>query len=336
MNTKYLQFNSADLELAGEIIRKGELVAFPTETVYGLGANALDEQAVSSIYVAKGRPSDNPLIAHIYSKSQIYDIAREVDGCAEKVIDAFMPGSITVVLPKKRVIPDAVTAGLDTVAIRMPSSVQAREFLRYARVPVAAPSANISGRPSPTSWQRVRQDMDGRIAAILCGEACQVGIESTVLDLSHGEPLILRPGVVCPEQIERVLAQPVRVLTDPKSKVNSPGVRYKHYAPKVPMVLDLTDDLDKLCDYYDQTVAEGYNPVLWVRNPSRFGKRSAHAMGFDVKDVARGLYENLRELETKYDFIIASFCADGDVLGTNEVSIGVLDRLTKAAGGNII
>ena len=336
METKYLQFNSADLSLAGELIRKGYLVAFPTETVYGLGANALDVEAVKSIYVAKGRPSDNPLIAHIWDKSQIYQIAREVSPDAEKIIETFMPGSITIVLPKKDIVPDVVTASLDTVAIRMPRSDEAREFLRYANVPVAAPSANVSGRPSPTSWERVKEDMDGKIAAILCGEACAVGIESTVLDLSHGEPVILRPGAVCPEQIERVLGKPVQVLTDPKSKVNSPGVRYKHYAPKVPMVLDLTDDYKKLCAYYDQKVAEGYNPVLWVHHPFRYGGRNAKAIGFDANDVARGLYENLRYLETKYDFIIASFCNEEGTLFGGEIGIGIIDRLTKAAGGNII
>ena len=335
MQTKYLKFNSADLETAGQLIRQGKLVAFPTETVYGLGANAFDVEAVKSTYVAKGRPSDNPLIVHIWDKSQINELAREVNDDAKKVIE-LMPASLTIVLPKKNVISDVITAGLDTVAIRMPRSAQAREFLRAAQVPVTAPSANLSGRPSPTNWQRVRDDMDGRISAILCGEPCQVGIESTVLDLSHGEPKILRPGAVTPEMLEKLLGKPVEVVTNPKSKVNSPGVRYKHYAPSVPMVLDLSDDYDKLCAYYDQKVAEGYNPVLWVNSPFRYGKRNAKAMGFDTNDVARGLYENLRDLETKYDFIIASFKYDTNTLYGDEIAIGVLDRLKRASGGNII
>ena len=330
METKYLQFNSADLTLAGELIRKGCLVAFPTETVYGLGANALDESAVKSIYVAKGRPSDNPLIAHIWDKSQIYEIAREVSSDAEKVIQAFMPDSITIVLPKKDVVPDAVTAGLDTVAIRMPRSVQAREFLRYARVPVAAPSANLSGRPSPTSWQRVQEDMDGRVAAILCGDACDVGIESTVLDLSHNEPIILRPGAVTPEQIQRVLGKSVQVLTDPKSKVNSPGVRYKHYAPKVPMVLDVSGDVSKLTAYYDGLVQQGFNPVLLVEQPQAYGNRNVYPIGNTDEQVAQSLFENLRILEQKYNYIIASF--------TSSTAFGqsILNRLVRAAGSNII
>lgn len=334
--TKYLQFNNDDLALAGQLIRDGELVAFPTETVYGLGANAFNEQAIRSTYEAKGRPSDNPLIVHIWDKSQIYEIASKVTPDAESVINNFMPGSITIVLPKKPIIPNSVTANLDTVAIRMPSSVEAREFLRYANVPVAAPSANLSGRPSPTSWQRVKEDMDGRIAAILCGKPCEVGIESTVLDLTRDEPIILRPGVVSATTLQKVLGKPVKILTDPKSKVNSPGVRYKHYAPKVPMVLDLTDDYDKLCAYYDAKLCEGYNPVLWVREPSRFGKRNSKAMGFDTNDVARGLYENLRDMETQYDFIIASFCNEQGALYCGDIGIGIIDRLKKAAGGNII
>ena len=330
METKYLQFNSADLSLAGELIRQGELVAFPTETVYGLGANALDVRAVSSTYVAKGRPSDNPLIVHVWDKSQIYEIAREVSADAEKIVDRVMPASLTVVLPKRDTISDVITAGLDTVAIRMPSSVQARDFLRYAQVPVTAPSANLSGRPSPTSWQRVRDDMDGRVAAILCGEDCNVGIESTVLDLSGAHPLILRPGVVTAQQIEQVLGKSVEVVTNPKSKVNSPGVRYRHYAPKVPMVLDLSGDVAKLTAYYDSLVKQGFTPVLLVEQPQSYGNRNVYPIGSTDEQVAQALFENLRILEEKYDYIVASF--------TSNTAFGqsILNRLVRAAGNNII
>ena len=330
METKYLQFNSADLTLAGELIRQGELVAFPTETVYGLGANALDVQAVKSTYVAKGRPSDNPLIVHVWDKSQIYDIASTVSCDAERVIDKLMPASLTVVLPKRDVISDAITAGLNTVAIRMPRSTQARDFLRYANVPVTAPSANLSGRPSPTSWQRVKEDMEGRVAAILCGDDCDVGIESTVLDLSTEKPLILRPGVVTPSQIQQVLGKPVEVVTNPKSKVNSPGVRYRHYAPKVPMALDLSGEVTKLTAYYDGLVQQGYTPVLLVEQPQKYGKRNVCPIGSTDEQVAQRLFENLRVLEEKYDYIIASF--------TSRTSFGqsILNRLVRAAGNNLI
>ena len=330
MQTKLLNFTEEHLQLAGELIRQGELVAFPTETVYGLGANAFDEQAVLSTFTAKGRPSDNPLIVHIYDKSQVWQIAREVSPDAQKIIDQIMPASITIVLPKKANISDAITAGLDTVAIRMPKSAEARRFLEACQVPVTAPSANTSSRPSPTTWQRVAEDMDGKISAILCGEPCQVGIESTVLDLTHDEPLILRPGVVTPEQIESVLGKPVRVLTNPKEKVNSPGVKYKHYAPKVPMALDLSGDAAKLSGYYDTLVKQGLNPVLLVEDVSAFGTRNVHPIGTTDEQVAQNLFENLRILEQSYNYIIASYTSK------TSFATSILNRLTRSASNNII
>ena len=330
MQTKLLNFTDEHLDLAGKLIRDGQLVAFPTETVYGLGANAFDEQAVMSTFAAKGRPSDNPLIVHIYDKSQVWQIARHVSDDAQKIIDQIMPASLTIVLPKKDNISNAITAGLNTVAIRMPKSMEARKFLEACQVPVTAPSANTSSRPSPTTWQRVAEDMDGKIAAILCGEPCQVGIESTVLDLTHDEPLILRPGVVTPEQIESVLGKSVRVLTNPKEKVNSPGVKYKHYAPKVPMALDLSGDTTKLCNLYDTLVAQGQNPVLLVEDVALFGNRNTHPIGTTDELVAQNLFENLRILEQKYNYIIASY--------TSKTSFAesILNRLTRSASNNII
>lgn len=328
MNTKYLHFNNTDLKLAGELIREGQLVAFPTETVYGLGANAFDVKAVKNTYVAKGRPSDNPLIVHVYCKEQIYQIASKVSSDAEKIIDSVMPASITIVLPKRPIIDDCITAGLDTVAIRMPKSVQARDFLRSCDVPVTAPSANASGRPSPTTWQRVAEDMDGKISAILCGEACDVGIESTVLDLSREQPLVLRPGVVTPEQIEQVLGKKVTVVNDPKSKVNSPGVRYKHYAPKVPMALNLDGDVTKIKALCAELKSKGYNPVLLVENPELF-EGAAVCIGKTDEEVARNLFENLRLLEKKYDYIIASFTSK------TAYAQSILNRLIRSAANNL-
>ncbi len=330
MNTEYLQFNEYGLKTAGELIRKGELVAFPTETVYGLGANAYDVSAVKSTFTAKGRPSDNPLIVHIYDKKQIGEIAREISSDAEKVIDVLLPDSLTVVLPKKDSVDSCITAGLDTVAIRMPKSVEARAFLKAANVPVTAPSANISGRPSPTAWQRVKEDMDGKIAAVLCGSPCDVGIESTVLDLSREQPLILRPGAVTAERISDVLCKTVNVLNDPNSKVNSPGVRYKHYAPKIPMVLNVDGNADKLCGYYDELVKQGLRPVLLVEKPSLYGLRSVKSIGDTDEEVARNLFENLRLLEEKYDYIIASFSSK------TPFAQSILNRLVRSAGHNLI
>lgn len=330
MKTKYLDFNDDDLQLAGKIIRDGGLVAFPTETVYGLGANALDVAAVKSTYAAKGRPSDNPLIVHVWNKNQIFDIAQSVSPDAEKIIDNLMPASITIVLPKQSAIDDCITAGLPTVAIRMPKSAEARQFLKSCNVPVTAPSANTSSRPSPTTWQAVAEDMDGKIDAILRGSPCEVGIESTVLDLCGQTPLVLRPGAVTPEMLQNLLGKPVRVVTDPKEKVNSPGVRYKHYAPKVPMVLNLDGNRQKLLDFYRKVETDGQNPVLLVEHTEDFCGCNTYPIGATDEEVAKNLFENLRFLEKRYGYIIASF--------TSKTSFAqsILNRMIRSAGHNII
>ena len=306
------------------------MVAFPTETVYGLGCDATDEQAVKRTYLAKGRPSDNPLIVHVWSKGQIPEIARDVSPDAQKIIDCIMPASITVVLPKRKIIPDCVTAGLNTVAVRMPRSQQARDFLRYCDVPVAAPSANTSSRPSPTTWQAVKEDMDGRIAAVLCGSPCDVGIESTVVDMCGEQPLILRPGIVTADMLEELLGKKVRVVTDPKEKVNSPGVRYKHYAPKVPMALELEGDEQKLKNLYLKLQAEGKNPVLLVENPQNFPGFNVYCIGQTDREVSRNLFSNLRALEKNYGYIIASFSSK------TAFAQSILNRLVRSASHNVV
>lgn len=330
METRYLQFNDAHLRCAADLIRRGELVAFPTETVYGLGCDATDEQAVKRTYLAKGRPSDNPLIVHVWSKGQIPEIARDVSPDAQKIIDCIMPASITVVLPKRKIIPDCVTAGLNTVAVRMPRSQQARDFLRYCDVPVAAPSANTSSRPSPTTWQAVKEDMDGRIAAVLCGSPCDVGIESTVVDMCGEQPLILRPGIVTADMLEELLGKKVRVVTDPKEKVNSPGVRYKHYAPKVPMALELEGDEQKLKNLYLKLQAEGKNPVLLVENPQNFPGFNVCCIGRTDREVSRNLFSHLRALEKNYGYIIASFSSQ------TAFAQSILNRLVRSASHNVV
>ncbi len=330
MQTKYLTFSDQHLQQAGHLIREGNLVAFPTETVYGLGANALDEQAVLSTFVAKGRPSDNPLIVHVWSKSQIPQIAKSISDVAQKVIDQLMPAPLTIVLPKQPTISNAITAGLDTVAIRMPMSKQARDFLQACQVPVTAPSANISGRPSPTNWQRVAEDMDGKISAILQGDPCQVGIESTVLDLSGDAPRILRPGIISPQQISAVIDMPVTVITNPKDKVNSPGVRYKHYAPKVPLALNLDGDRKKITDFYQQLVQMGHNPVLLVADVEHYLGYNCWPIGKTNQQVAQNLFENLRLLENNYSYIVASF------VGVGPLADSILNRLIRSAGNNIL
>ena len=204
MNTQLLVPTDDTYSLASEILKNGGLVAFPTETVYGLGANALDRNAVLSIFAAKGRPADNPLIVHIHSRDQLEPLCRIPDN-AFPLMDAFWPGPLTILCHKKPAIPDEVTAGLPTVAVRMPSHPVARTMLQVCNLPVAAPSANSSGRPSPTTAAHVLEDMDGKIPLIIDGGMCDVGVESTVLDLCHGDPVVLRPGGVTREMISDVL-----------------------------------------------------------------------------------------------------------------------------------
>lgn len=242
METKLLHGDwEAELQTAAALLQAGETVAFPTETVYGLGANALDETAVKKIYAAKGRPSDNPLIVHIYDRNQLAQLTDTVPEQAEKLMDAFWPGPLTIIFSRRPgAVPSCVTGGLDTVAVRMPSHPVAMQLLRLADIPVAAPSANLSGKPSPTTAQHVQHDLNGRIAAIVSGADCQVGVESTVVDLSTDTPTILRPGGITREQLEQVLKQPVRMATPHTSAIETPrapGMKYTHYAPEAPVYI---------------------------------------------------------------------------------------------------
>ncbi|MFH0713031.1 MAG: L-threonylcarbamoyladenylate synthase [Candidatus Micrarchaeota archaeon] len=222
------------IEKAAAAIRKGEVVGFPTETVYGLGADAFNAKAVDKIFAAKRRPADNPLIVHIYDKKQIPLIAAHIEPKAQKLINTFFPGSLTLVVKKNKHIPAIVTAGLNTVCIRMPSLPLCRRFLKACGVPVAAPSANISGKPSPTTWQHVLHDLDDRILVILKGPRCRHGLESTVIDCTKKTPVLLRPGAVSVEEIEKVIGKikiPNQLMKNKKTKVLSPGMKYRHYSP---------------------------------------------------------------------------------------------------------
>ena len=237
MKTEVLKPDKEALVKASNILKQGGLVAFPTETVYGLGANALDKDAVLEIFKAKNRPADNPLIVHIWSRDQLPSIC-EIPPGATSLMDAFWPGPLTLLFPKKGSIPSVVTAGLDTVAVRMPSHPVAQQLLKECSLPVAAPSANTSGRPSPTEASHVLEDMNGRIPLILDGGNCDVGVESTVLDICHGLPCILRPGGITREMLESALNGPVSLAASilrplqPGEKALSPGMRYRHYAPR--------------------------------------------------------------------------------------------------------
>ncbi|RPI15899.1 MAG: threonylcarbamoyl-AMP synthase [Ignavibacteriae bacterium] len=223
----------SDVQEAVPYIEKSQVVAFPTETVYGLGANTYDEKAINKIFEAKGRPQDNPLIVHIADKKQVNVLAVEVNSVAKKIIKEFFPGPITIILKKNEIIPDNVTAGLDTIAIRMPASKIARDFIKACDVPIAAPSANLSGSPSPTQFTHVMQDFAGKIPCIIIGPPSQYGLESTVLDCTTEKPEILRPGIITAEDLKKAGIDVINSYSFFKDGiVKSPGQKYRHYAPK--------------------------------------------------------------------------------------------------------
>lgn len=253
MQTKLLTTNNEDILSAGEIIKNGGLVAFPTETVYGLGANALDGDAVRKIFEAKGRPSDNPLIVHISRIDQWKTLVTEIPENALKLAAAFWPGPLTVILKKTPLVPKETSGNLDTVAVRMPSDETARRLIDAAGVPIAAPSANTSGKPSPTSAKHVFDDMYGKIGAIIDGGACSVGVESTVITLATDTPTLLRPGGITPEMLESVLGE-IKIDDAVYSKLEdgataaSPGMKYKHYSPKAKVTL-IKGEFEKFREY---------------------------------------------------------------------------------------
>ena len=255
METRLVKINNMedckkDMEEAGELIKAGELVAFPTETVYGLGGNGLLPDAAKKIYAAKGRPSDNPLILHVCDMQMVESLVKEIPDNARRAMEHFWPGPMTVILQKADQVPDCVTGGLDTVAIRMPDHPVALELIRRSGVPIAAPSANTSGRPSPTKAEHVMEDLHGKIPMILDGGAVMVGVESTIIDFTEIVPVILRPGWITKESMEEFLGCEVLMNTSLKASDHgiprAPGMKYKHYAPKAEMVLVLGDDQEKV------------------------------------------------------------------------------------------
>jgi L-threonylcarbamoyladenylate synthase len=314
---------------AARIIRSGGLVAFPTETVYGLGADAMNAGAVRKIYAAKGRPSDNPMIIHIARASDIGALVSELSPDAVRLIEGFWPGPLTLVMKKKSSVPDEVTGGLATVAVRMPDDPVAAELIRLAGTPIAAPSANISGRPSPTTAEHVLRDLDGRVDAILAGNPCRLGIESTVLDISGDGPTVLRPGFVTADAISILLEKPVEtdpaVLSrgDPDSAPRAPGMKYRHYAPDAEMMI-LEGDRERV------KVEIGRLKALNERIGRRVGTILFEEKAF--VEAAHDLFANLRELDgSGVDLIIAGALGEDDGLG-----FAVMNRMMKAAGYNVI
>lgn len=339
MNTQVLKINSVsqqkDILTAAQLLKNGALVALPTETVYGLGANALDEEAVKSIFAAKGRPQDNPLIVHISEFDEIYNLVEEVPESAKSLAVKYWPGPMTLILKKSKLVPDVVSAGLDTVAVRLPNHDVTRAIIKAAGVPVAAPSANLSGSPSPTTAQSVLDDMNGRIPLIVDGGACRIGVESTVISLTGEKPSILRPGGVTPEQISGVLGDvaiddAVFHKISSSRKVASPGMKYKHYAPATKVVI-VKGDSEKYYDFLEKQ-SGNFGALCFEEDASKVNcKYVSYGKESNSLSQSNRLFNALREVDSLgVDVVFARYPFE-DGMG-----LAVLNRLLRSAAFEVI
>lgn len=339
MNTKLLTQN--ELDQAAAILREGGLVGIPTETVYGLGANGLNEQAVKNIFAAKGRPQDNPLILHIPDVSWLERYCKDIPLTAYQLAEAYWPGPMTMILYHKELVPDAVTAGLDTVGMRCPAHKLCRDIIAAAGVPVAAPSGNTSGRPSPTTAQHMLEDMDGKIEAIVDGGPCAVGVESTIIDLTCNPPRLLRPGGITLEQLRDILGEvdvdpAVTRLLGAGEKPKAPGMKYRHYAPKAPVTV-VTGDPRKSAEYI-AAHAQSEDGIICFDEflPLFTGRSSARPVmdlgpAGDKEEQARHIFDALRSFDHTSVPAIWAQCPD-----TSGIGLAIANRLNKAAGFHII
>ena len=322
---------------AASLIISGEVVGMPTETVYGLAANALSGEIVKKIFVAKGRPQDNPLIVHIADFAQIYDLCPAVPPMAECLAQAFWPGPMTIIVPKGDCIPDEVSAGLDTVGIRLPSHPLAQALIRESGVPLAAPSANTSGRPSTTTAEHVLRDMNGKIAAILDGGPCGVGVESTVISLVGDKPRLLRPGGVTLEQLETVLGEVEvdRALYEKIGddvKVSAPGMKYRHYAPKAPVTV-VRGNPQSTANYIRSHLIGSTGVLCFNEYREYFPTCTVECFGGenDFPTQAREVFDRLRAFDDTAVTQIWAQCPSDDGLG-----LAIANRIKKAAGFHVI
>ena len=325
--TCILNIDEKSLNEAKSIILNGGAVAFPTETVYGLGANALDTSAVNRIFEIKGRPNDNPLIVHVHKDFDIGEFVKEIPDYAKKLAQKFLPGPLTMVYKSKGKVSSAVSCGLDTLAIRIPSHEGAQEFLKYVNLPIAAPSANISKHVSPTSAQHVFADLDGKIEIILDGGECKGGIESTVLDCTGEIPVILRSGLVTREMIEKTVGVCGEYAYKEGGVARSPGMKYKHYSPKCRTALFEFAEYAKALELYDAELKNGKKVcILCDNSTAKFvGERRYLSLGGTPEEMAANLYSKLREGEAFAQLLIAiAPSVQGGVMD------GVMNRLTKA------
>lgn len=330
MRTEILPLGSDSLARAKELLLAGDLVAFPTETVYGLGADARSDAAVENIYRVKGRPSDNPLIVHVHKDYDLSLLVEDDRSYAAKLREAFLPGPLTLVYKSKGRVSAKVSCGLDTLAVRVPSHPSAQEFLKYVGIPVAAPSANISKHVSPVSAQHVYDDLHGKIPLILDGGACSGGIESTVCDVTGDYPVVLRQGLVSREMIESVTGKCGLYVPKAGEQVRSPGMKYKHYAPACRTCLFEADEIGKALTCFYRNRDAGMRVLILCEEAAadNFPSDSVLRLGNTAEEMAANLYALLRDAETKADMLIAvKPHARGGVMD------GVLNRLCKACAG---
>ena len=324
-------------EIAAGIIRRGGLVAIPTETVYGLGANGLDEAAVASIFAAKGRPQDNPLILHVAEPAEMERFCHSIPESAYALADKFWPGPLTMVLPARDVVPKRTTAGLPTVAVRCPDNDATRAIIRLSGVPIAAPSANLSGKPSTTTAEHVIHDHDGKIDAIVDGGPCRVGVESTIVDLTEARPRLLRPGGITPEQLlealgDLVIDKAVTAQIDKDAVVKAPGMKYRHYAPAEPVVI-VAGSREKAAAYIHRHFTPGDRVLCFAEELPLYADCSPLAYGSeaDVNTLSAGLFAALRELDDPSIHQVYARCPEG-----GGVAYAVQNRLKKAAAFHIV
>ena len=368
IDTQFLAGNEKEnIKAASSILQNNGLVAFPTETVYGLGGNALEPNAAAKIYAAKGRPSDNPLIVHIADTAAVYELAKEVPEKAKLLMEAFWPGPLTIILPKKELVPDGTTGGLNTVAIRMPSHPVALELIRESGLYIAAPSANTSGRPSPTLAEHVMEDMKGRIEMILDGGAVGIGIESTIVDLTGDVPVILRPGFITKSMLEEIVGEvtidPALIEPDPNLRPKAPGMKYTHYAPKGELTIvegnafdnsgiacteggkkdnnymvdvDSTSKIvSKINELVDEKKVAGFKVAVITtsENSDKYNCDNILIAGERAQGetIAARLYQVLRKCdELDVDYIYSEAFNEGELGGA------IMNRLLKAAGHRVI
>lgn len=335
------QTNTEELKIVCNLIKNGELVVFPTETVYGIGANALDANAVGKIFIAKGRPSDNPLIIHLADKRNIEDIAQNITEVEQKLIDNFMPGPFTIILKRKDIVPDIVTAGLDTVAVRIPNNIIAKAIITFSGVPIAAPSANISGKPSGTNIEDIRKELEGKVSAIVDGGKTDIGLESTVVKVIDEVPVILRPGKVTPDDIKNVIGkvkldEKVFKKVDEDENIESPGMKYRHYSPEKPCQLIYCENeldqifyMNKFINLYNKNVvvigSEEYKEKYNISNDRFINIGTKN----NLDQIAQNIYSAIREADKLEAEIILIEGVKKEGLG-----IAIMNRLLRTCEYN--